>query len=56
MARTGRPKVKEPRRNDVMVRFTDREYEKLKQCAEKNNLTIAETIRKGIEKMLNSEQ
>ena len=54
MAKMGRPKADEPRRNQVMVRFTDKEYEKLKECAEENNLTITETVRKGVEEMLDS--
>lgn len=56
MAKMGRPKTDEPRHNQVMVRFTDKEYEKLKECAEEKNLTITETVRKGVEEMLNSKQ
>ena len=56
LAKMGRPKTDEPRRNNVMVRFTDREYQKLKDCAKKNNLTITETVRKGVELMLDSKQ
>ncbi len=54
MAKMGRPKAEEPRRNQVMVRFTDKEYQKLKERAEEKNLTIAETIRDGIKKILSS--
>lgn len=56
LARTGRPKSEEPRRNNVMVRFTDKEYQKLKACAKERNLTITETVRKGIGYILNSGQ
>ena len=56
MAKMGRPKTDEPRKNQVMVRFTDKEYQKLKDCAKKNNLTITETVRKGVEGMLDSKQ
>lgn len=56
MAKIGRPKAEEPHNNKVMVRFTDKEYQKLKERAKKENLTIAETARKGIEHMLNSDQ
>ena len=56
MAKMGRPKTDEPRRNNVMVRFTDKEYQKLKDCAKKNNLTITGTVRKGVEMMLDSKQ
>ncbi len=54
MAKMGRPKTDEPRRNKVMVRFTDKEYLKLRKCAEENNLTITETVRKGVEQMMDS--
>lgn len=56
MAKMGRPKTDEPRHNQVMVRFTDKEFKKLKECAEEKNLTITETVRKGVEDMLNSKQ
>lgn len=56
LARMGRPKADEPRRNQVMVRFTDKEFSVLKKCAEENNLTITETVRKGVEKILVSKQ
>ena len=42
MAKMGRPKAEEPKKNRVTVRFDDREFDKLKECAEKNNLTITE--------------
>ena len=54
LAKMGRPKTDEPRRNQVMVRFTDKEYRELKECAEENNLTITETVRKGVEQMMAS--
>lgn len=54
LAKMGRPKTDEPRRNQVMVRFTDKEYRKLKECAEKNNLTVTETVRKGVGQMMDS--
>ena len=46
MAKMGRPKADDPRKNAVMVRFTDVEYQELKERASKYNLTVAETIRK----------
>lgn len=52
MAKMGRPKVDDPRRNKVLVRFTDAEFQKLKECAEKENLTITETVRLGLKEML----
>ena len=54
MARTGRPKLDNAKKNRVTVRFDDDEFERLKERAEKMNLTITETVRKGVEEMLNS--
>ena len=54
LAKMGRPKAEEPKKNRVTVRFDDREFEKLKKCAKKNNLTITETVRKGVTEMLDS--
>ena len=54
MAKMGRPKAENPKKNKVMVRFDDEEFRKLKKCATKNNLTITETVRKGVEQMLDS--
>ena len=56
MAKLGRPKKDVHRENAVMVRFTDVEYEKLKDCATQSNLTVAETIRKGIADIIGSEK
>ena len=56
MAKMGRPKVDEPRRNKVQVRFTDAEFEKLKERAEKENLTITETVRLGVDMMFDAKK
>ncbi len=56
LAKMGRPIADDPRRNRVMVRLTDEEYEKLKKCAEKSNLTITETVRKGISMVTDSKR
>ena len=50
----GRPKSDEPLQNRVTVRFTDAEYKKLEEYAEKKNLTITQTIRKGVNKLFES--
>lgn len=54
MAKMGRPKVETPKKNRVTVRFDDVEFRKLKECADTHNLTITETVRKGVEEMLDS--
>ena len=52
MAKMGRPKIASPKRNKVMVRFDDELFQKLKKCAEENNLTVTETVHKAVEQML----
>ena len=52
MAKMGRPKKDVIRNNQVMIRFTDDEYQKLKECAEKSSLTMAEILRRGIKDIL----
>lgn len=54
LARTGRPKLENPKKNRVTVRFDDEEFQRLEKCARKMNLTITETVRKGVEEMLDS--
>lgn len=56
LAKMGRPKTDEPRDNRVSVRFTDEEYSQLKKRADVEQLTIAQTIRKGVKLMLESRQ
>lgn len=46
--RTGRPKVDNPKRNDVKVRLDDETSKGLNVYCIKNNITRAEAIRKGI--------
>lgn len=50
----GRPKMDEPKTKPVQVRFTESEYEKIKVCAAKNNLTITQFVRKGAEELAKS--
>ena len=52
MAQRGRPKSDDPKRNRIVVRFEDREFAKLKEFATRNNLTIAEAIRKSVDVMI----
>lgn len=48
MAKMGRPISENPHKHVLSIRFTDDEYEELKQRAAKYGLTIAETVRKEI--------
>lgn len=50
--RTGRPKVDNPKRNDVKVRLDDETSKRLDVYCSKNNITRAEAIRKGIHLLL----
>lgn len=43
----GRPKTDNPKSVRVQVRFTEEEYNKLKECAARHNLTITQVVRKG---------
>lgn len=46
--RTGRPKIENPLSVDVKVRFDSETNKKLVEYCEKNNVTRAEAIRKGV--------
>lgn len=46
-SKMGRPKVDEPRSERINVRFTEDEMKKIKVCAEKNDLTVTQLVRKG---------
>lgn len=50
--RAGRPKVDNPKRNDVKVRLDDEASKRLDVYCIKNNITRAEAIRKGIHLLL----
>ena len=56
MAKMGRPKAENPKDYRVSVRLTEEEYEKLKACAAKDNLTIPQALRNCIVKMIKSKQ
>lgn len=45
-SKMGRPKVDEPRSERINVRFTEEEMKKIKVCAEKNDLTVTQLVRK----------
>ena len=46
-SKMGRPKVDEPRSERINVRFTEEDMKKIKVCAEKNDLTVTQLVRKG---------
>ncbi len=46
--RTGRPKVDNPKRNDLKVRFDDHTMQQLDRYCAENGLSRAEAIRQGV--------
>ncbi len=51
--RVGRPKIENARTMKVDTRLTEEEEEKLLYCCEVLNMTKAEVVRKGIDKVYN---
>lgn len=47
MARTGRPKLENPRSEGVFIRLTKEEHTDVKEYASKHNLTITQTLIEG---------
>ena len=54
MAKMGRPKLEETKGVTVSARLTKDEYNRLKEYAQKYNLTITQMIRKNILQMVDS--
>ncbi len=54
--RTGRPKVKNPKSNDVKVRLDDNTTSELDKYCNKHNITRAEAIRRGIHLLLDKKK
>ena len=54
MAKMGRPKAEKPLEHRVTVRFSEEEFQKLEKYATRKNLTITQTIRKGVNKLFES--
>ena len=55
MSNMGRPKLDEPMVHKVSVRFTEREYQRLKAYAEAINKTMTEALKDGIELLYEKE-
>ena len=55
MAKMGRPPLEEPMVHEVSVRFTEREYQRLKAYAEAINKTMTEALKDGIELLYEKE-
>ncbi len=52
MANTGRPNSEHPRLNRITVRFSDDEYQLLKEYANSHNLNMTQVIKLGVEYLL----
>lgn len=49
MARTGRPRLDNPRNNGVFIRLTDDEHTEIVEYAQKHDLTITQTLVQGFQ-------
>ena len=47
MARTGRPRLKEPRREGIFIRLTEQEHKDIREYAKLHNQTITRTLVDG---------
>lgn len=47
MARTGRPRLENPRKEGVFIRLTQQEHMEIKAYATEHNLTITQTLVEG---------
>lgn len=54
--RTGRPKVENPKSNDLKVRIDNDTMKKLDAYCLENNITRAEAIRRGIHLLLGNKK
>ena len=49
MARTGRPKSDNPKKNLIGLKLTEEEAAKLREYASKHDMTITQVLQKGVE-------
>ena len=49
VARTGRPKSDNPKKNLIGLKLTEEEAAKLKEYASKHDMTVTEVLQKGID-------
>lgn len=49
VARTGRPKSDNPKKNLIGLKLTEEEAAKLKEYASKHDMTITQVLQKGID-------
>lgn len=56
MARTGRPRLENPRKEGVFIRLTQQEHVEIKAYAAEHNLTITQTLVEGFNALKKQEQ
>ena len=49
MAKTGRPKSDNPKKNLIGLKLTEEEATKLKEYASKHDMTITQVLQKGLD-------
>ena len=54
--KTGRPKVNNPKEFDVKVRFDKETHDKILKYSNENNITKADTIRRGVNLLLGNKK
>lgn len=47
LARTGRPRLENPRKEGIFIRLTEEEHSDIKKYAAEHNLTITQTLVEG---------
>ena len=52
MAKKGRPKSDDPKTERITIRFTEEEFQLLKDRTENNNQTVAQFIREAVTEKL----
>ena len=55
-SKIGRPKIDNPKEIDVKVRFDKKTHDEILKYSEKNNITKADTIRRGVNLLLGNKK
>lgn len=55
-SKMGRPKIENPKEYDVKVRFDKETHDKIVKYSDDNNMTKADTIRKGVNLLLGDKE
>lgn len=56
MAKMGRPKGDNSKEYQLAIRFSRKEQAEIEKYAAENNITVTETVRKGVSEFLKSRQ